>query len=138
MTGIIGFIAQCAVCPQRAVLTDQPDPDGWLCPRCAEVAPSAAEACEIEPPAEFGPHDIVVTVDDPANPGRWARVLCNCGKHFVGTDLDWAKRSHSVHAEAFSAQLFESLGAHEADEDDQPLGEKPPLGGLGGLIGGPW
>ncbi len=33
---ILGFIAQCSVCPQRAVVDVQPV-DGWVCPRCAEV-----------------------------------------------------------------------------------------------------
>jgi hypothetical protein len=35
MTGVMGFIAQCEVCPQKAILIDQPD--GWVCPRCVEV-----------------------------------------------------------------------------------------------------
>lgn len=34
---VIGFIAQCATCPQRAVLRLQPV-TGWQCPRC--VAPT--------------------------------------------------------------------------------------------------
>jgi hypothetical protein len=34
---LLGFIVQCEVCPQQAVVATQPEP-GWLCPRCAEVA----------------------------------------------------------------------------------------------------
>lgn len=37
MSGILGFIAQCEICPQRAVVDTQPLP-GWVCPRCAAVA----------------------------------------------------------------------------------------------------
>lgn len=33
---VLGFIAQCSVCPQRAVVDTQPSGD-WTCPRCAEV-----------------------------------------------------------------------------------------------------
>lgn len=37
--GILGFILQCSVCPQRAIVATQPSGD-WVCPRCAEVAPA--------------------------------------------------------------------------------------------------
>lgn len=33
----IGFLVQCAICPQRAVLHLQP-PGEWVCPRCTEIA----------------------------------------------------------------------------------------------------
>ena len=33
---IIGFHVQCNVCPQKALVDEQPDGD-WTCPRCAEV-----------------------------------------------------------------------------------------------------
>lgn len=42
------YIVQCSVCPQRAALTAQPV-DGWVCPRCAEVA----ERAPVRLPAEF-------------------------------------------------------------------------------------
>jgi hypothetical protein len=34
---VLGFLAQCNVCPQQAMLATQPD-KGWVCPRCAEVS----------------------------------------------------------------------------------------------------
>lgn len=37
---VIGYLAQCAICPQRALLTVQLD--DWVCPRCAEVVPTIA------------------------------------------------------------------------------------------------
>lgn len=40
--GVLGFIVQCAVCPQKAVLSRQPAGE-WVCPRCAEV---------VDPPAD--------------------------------------------------------------------------------------
>lgn len=36
MTAVWGFIAQCEICPQKAILGEQPD-EPWVCPRCAEV-----------------------------------------------------------------------------------------------------
>jgi hypothetical protein len=36
MTAVLGFIAQCDVCPQKAIVSEQPS-SGWVCPRCAEV-----------------------------------------------------------------------------------------------------
>lgn len=35
----MGFLAQCEICPQKAILTDQPD--GWVCPRCVEATAPA-------------------------------------------------------------------------------------------------
>lgn len=32
-----GFMVQCTICPQQAVVATQPEP-GWVCPRCTEVA----------------------------------------------------------------------------------------------------
>lgn len=37
---VMGYLAQCQICPQQAVLTEQVD--GWLCPRCEQVAPAEA------------------------------------------------------------------------------------------------
>lgn len=127
-TGVLSFGVQCSVCTQTANMATQPDPSGWVCPRCAEVAPSAAEVCEIEPPAEFGPHDIVAQFGD--GPLGWM-IFCNCGCLIYGANEDLAHGEWRAHKARHAA-------ASEADEDDQPLGEKPPLGGLGGLIGGPW
>lgn len=36
---VLGFMVQCEVCPQQAMLSVQLD--GWVCPRCAEVVPTA-------------------------------------------------------------------------------------------------
>ncbi|MFV8049756.1 hypothetical protein [Mycobacterium sp. 48b] len=36
MTAVIGFQVQCVICPQQALVDEQPDGD-WTCPRCAEV-----------------------------------------------------------------------------------------------------
>lgn len=53
MTGVMGFVAQCEVCPQKAILTDQVA--SWVCPRCAEVADRAeAEECAPYGPPRFG------------------------------------------------------------------------------------
>lgn len=41
MSELLGFIAQCAVCPQRAVVATQPT-SGWVCPRCAGVVDEGA------------------------------------------------------------------------------------------------
>ena len=38
--GLLGFLVQCSVCPQQALVAAQPDGE-WLCPRCAEVAERA-------------------------------------------------------------------------------------------------
>ena len=35
MTAVLGYLTQCAVCPQQAVLNRQVDE--WVCPRCTEV-----------------------------------------------------------------------------------------------------
>jgi hypothetical protein len=78
--GLLGFLVQCSVCPQQALLDTQPDGE-WTCPRCAEVAETRL-------------------------------LLPNlCG--------------------GFG-------GGIEADEDDQPLGEKPPVGRDELLGRGPW
>lgn len=41
MTELLGFIAQCAICPQRAVVATQPT-SGWVCPRCAGAVDESA------------------------------------------------------------------------------------------------
>ena len=46
--GMLGFLVQCSVCPQQALVATQPDGE-WLCPRCAEVA----ERAPVRLPAEF-------------------------------------------------------------------------------------
>ena len=46
--GMLGFLVQCSVCPQQALVAAQPDGE-WLCPRCAEVA----ERAPVRLPAEF-------------------------------------------------------------------------------------
>lgn len=43
---VLGFIVQCAVCPQKAVLSRQPAGE-WVCPRCAEVV-DADEIDDVE------------------------------------------------------------------------------------------
>lgn len=35
MSAVLGYLAQCAVCPQQALLAEQPD--GWICPRCVDL-----------------------------------------------------------------------------------------------------
>ena len=47
--GMLGFLVQCSVCPQQALVAAQPDGE-WLCPRCAEVV---AERAPVRLPAEF-------------------------------------------------------------------------------------
>lgn len=37
LPAVLGFIAQCEICPQKALLSEQPA-ESWVCPRCAEVA----------------------------------------------------------------------------------------------------
>jgi hypothetical protein len=67
--GVLGFLVQCSICPQRAVVATQPAGD-WVCPRCTAVAggfgdvdiaqlepvhthpPSACRACH---PIDGGP-----------------------------------------------------------------------------------
>lgn len=75
MTAVLGFIAQCAVCPQRALLDAQPDGD-WMCPRCTEVAEPVRIPDEYAikprfvPPPGFG--DIDVAQAEPVgSPGVW-------------------------------------------------------------------
>ncbi|SCX34500.1 hypothetical protein [Mycolicibacterium fluoranthenivorans] len=34
---VLGFIVQCEICPQQAVVDTQPSEGGWVCPRCTEV-----------------------------------------------------------------------------------------------------
>ena len=41
-SGALGFLVQCDVCPQRAVVATQPPEGGWVCPRCADVTGSTA------------------------------------------------------------------------------------------------
>lgn len=45
-TRVLGFIVQCAVCPQKAVVATQPAGE-WVCPRCVEVvdADGVVDAC---------------------------------------------------------------------------------------------
>lgn len=38
---VLGYVVQCGICPQRAVLDEQVT--GWVCPRCAEVAAPISE-----------------------------------------------------------------------------------------------
>lgn len=33
---VLGFLVQCNICPQQAIVDTQPA-EGWVCPRCAEV-----------------------------------------------------------------------------------------------------
>lgn len=33
---VLGFLVQCNICPQQAIVATQPA-EGWVCPRCAEV-----------------------------------------------------------------------------------------------------
>lgn len=37
MSAVLGFQVQCSICPQKALVDEQPD-GAWTCPRCAEVA----------------------------------------------------------------------------------------------------
>lgn len=37
MSGVLGFIAQCQTCPQKAVVDTQPPEGGWVCPRCSDA-----------------------------------------------------------------------------------------------------
>lgn len=55
---VLGWIVQCAVCPQRALVAAQPDGD-WTCPRCAEVT------------GGFGDVDLAQAEPVPAMAGNW-------------------------------------------------------------------
>lgn len=65
----IGFIAQCATCPQRAVLHIQV-PGDWHCPRCNEPADpfvgALQEIQKINARAGFGDVDV-----DQGEPDDW-------------------------------------------------------------------
>jgi len=60
MTTVLGFIVQCQICPQRAMVDTQPE-EGWVCPRCEEVTE---------------PHDA-----EPARSTERHRDSGWCGKH---------------------------------------------------------
>lgn len=45
MTAVLGYLAQCAVCPQQAVLEHQADE--WICPRCTEITEPPTVAQQI-------------------------------------------------------------------------------------------
>ncbi|MCV7358510.1 hypothetical protein [Mycolicibacterium fluoranthenivorans] len=46
---VLGFLVQCEICPQRAMVAAQPSEDGWVCPRCTEVTgPSPDPASEAD------------------------------------------------------------------------------------------
>lgn len=111
----LGFIAQCAVCPQNAVLATQPGAS-WVCPRCAEVTESVRSVSvqigtftsglvrsEVQVDGiavegrEFGPHDLVAHLDR-SELGSWVD-FCNCGEQFTAADADAAHRLHRQHRE---------------------------------------
>jgi hypothetical protein len=45
---VLGFIAECETCPQKAILQAQPDAS-WICPRCLEANPDLAPEPESDP-----------------------------------------------------------------------------------------
>lgn len=57
---VLGFIVQCVVCPQQALVDEQLDGD-WTCPRCAEVTGGFGDidVAQAEPvaPADAWPAD---------------------------------------------------------------------------------
>ena len=51
MTAVWGFIAQCEICPQKAILGEQPA-EPWICPRCAEVTDPSPSVAAVTLPAD--------------------------------------------------------------------------------------
>ncbi|MGA5467155.1 hypothetical protein [Mycobacterium sp. NPDC050041] len=51
MTNAVGFIVQCEVCPQKAILAEQPQQPGrgYLCPRCLASGFGDVDVAAAEP-----------------------------------------------------------------------------------------
>lgn len=52
---VLGFLVQCQICPQQALVDAQPDGD-WTCPRCAEVTGGFGDidVAQAEPAGNWG------------------------------------------------------------------------------------
>lgn len=110
------YIVECSVCPQRAALAALPDPSGWVCPRCAEVAEPRlvrVDGIAVEG-REFGPHDLIAHLDR-THLGWWVDY-CNCGEQFTAANEESAHRLHRQHRKR------EETAAAE-DDDYYPLSE---------------
>ena len=115
----IGFIAQCSICPQRAVLHTQPAGE-WTCPRCALVVPPLDEDLAVAvsdmvlAPREPARNDGIVYTD------QIAAVRVESG-HDIGrnTALEYAAAFFPQHQRAG----FGDVDIDQAEPDDWPLGQ---------------
>ncbi|MGE2714219.1 hypothetical protein ACQI4L_09190 [Mycolicibacterium litorale] len=121
MTPIIGFLVQCAICPQQALIAQQPDGD-WLCPRCAEVAPPQPEC--LCPPALGGTNICGSPTPCPAHfsglsPAEWWQLVSGAHRYTSGFgDVDIAAAEPSPTVCPDSSLL--SWGAAHLD-DEYPI-----------------
>jgi hypothetical protein len=51
VTGVLGFLVRCEVCPQQAVVDEQLD--GWMCPRCSSAGFGDVDVAQGEPLQEM-------------------------------------------------------------------------------------
>ena len=121
-SGALGFLVQCGICPQRAIVATQPV-DGWVCPRCTEVAEpvgtirSGVVQTETQGAVHhFGPHDIVSQETSDVE----CVVYCNCGQQFYGS---LPSDAHDVHREHRAYQELGEVAAAPADDDEYPVTE---------------
>lgn len=130
---VLGFLVQCATCPQRAVVDNQPAQD-WVCPRCSEVVGGFGDVdvAQAEPVHVETGHDIGLTVACEMFPQHQRYEPC-----VNGPDSRCTRFSHGHEpcphqdirfgacadcGEIVGYPWGERIPAPENDDDDYPIG----------------